>query len=346
VKEQPIIQTFRTLHLKNMSNKTDKILVTGGTGFLGSALVNRLLSLNYKIVVFDNNFRGSKDNIESKDNNLLYFEGDIRDKESVSHACKGCNVLYHLAFVNGTKHFYETPKLVLEVGVKGALNTLEAAIENNVSKYILASSSEVYQQPENIPTKEDERLIIPDVMNKRYSYAGGKMISELLAINYLRDTNINLKIFRPHNIFGPKMGFEHVIPEIIQKLYIASEGWKNSECKLTIQGSGQETRAFCFIDDAIDQIHFIQEDEGEENIFHIGQSTERSIINLIKDIANILQLDVEILEGTLRKGGTSRRCPNIEKVIKLGYIPSDNYMSGLTETVLWYKNYFSSSINN
>ena len=85
----------------------------------------------------------------------------------------GCDTIFHLAFINGTKYFYEKPELVLDVGLKGALNSLEAAEKHKVGTYILASSSEVYQQPENIPTSESERAIIPNVLNPRFSYAGG-----------------------------------------------------------------------------------------------------------------------------------------------------------------------------
>ena len=108
--------------------------------------------------------------------------------------------------------------MVLDVGVKGAINTLEVAKDIWIKKYILASSSEVYQKPEILPTTENAAILIPDVTNPRYSYAGGKIISELLTLNYLRETNIQHAIFRPHNVFGPQMGFEHVIPELIKKI--------------------------------------------------------------------------------------------------------------------------------
>ena len=323
--------------------ENNKVLVTGGTGFIGSGLVRKLVYEGYKVVVFDNNSRGSSSYLKDILDKIILIEGDIRNKKEVVAAASGCKEIFHLAFINGTKYFYEKPKLVLEVGTKGALNTLEAAVENNIDKYILASSSEVYQQPTHIPTTETERIVIPDVKNPRYSYSGGKIISELLAINYLRNSSIKNCIFRPHNVFGPQMGFEHVIPEIVKKLYLVTERWTKKEGKLEIQGTGEESRAFCFIDDAIDQIMIISE-KGEHNeIYHIGMNEEQSIRQLIVDMCDILDLEIEIIPGELKAGGTSRRCPSIDKISSLGYKRENRYKEGLKKTVEWYKNYFSNN---
>ena len=322
-----------------MSNKK-KILVTGGSGFIGSALVKRLVRLEYDVVVFDNNSRGSKDRLHDVWNDIEFVEGDIRDSQSVMKASHGCSDLIHCAFVNGTKFFYEKPKLVLDVGVKGAINTLEAAIENKMDSYILASSSEVYQQPENIPTSEDERCVIPDVFNPRYSYAGGKLISELLTINYLRDCRTESCIFRPHNVFGPNMGFEHVIPELVKKMYIASNSDTKKEIELTIQGTGEETRAFCYVEDSVDQIIAIFDHGKDMGMYHVGMNKEISIKKLIVDIGEILDLTVSIRGGELREGGTTRRCPSIKAIENIGYVVKNSYDKGLEKTVRWYWDFY------
>lgn len=321
-----------------MHNK--KILVTGGAGFIGSNLVKQLVKKGYRPVVFDNNFRGSKERLRELQGKVELIEEDIRNKNEVSKAAQNCSVIFHLAFINGTRYFYEKPELVLEVGVKGALNTLEAAFENRVDKYILASSSEVYQQPTNVPTDETERIFIPDVKNPRYSYSGGKVISELLTINYLRKNLIKHCIFRPHNVFGPQMGFEHVVPELMKKLYVATRGWIKKECKIEIQGSGEESRAFCFVDDAIEQIMVIFERGKTGEIYHVGTDEERTIRQLVEDMSQLLNIRVKVVPGELQKGGTLRRCPNIDKVCSLGYVKKNRYAEGLEKTVEWYKNYF------
>lgn len=319
---------------------SEKVLVTGGMGFIGSGLVERLVKSGYEPVVLDNNCRGYKDSLNSLKEKIELIEGDVREKTDVSKALKGCRAILHLAFINGTRYFYEKPELVLEVGVKGALNTLEAALENNVDKYILASSSEVYHEPTEVPTKETERILIPDVKNPRYSYSGGKTISELLAVNYLRKSPVKYCIFRPHNVFGPRMGFEHVIPELMKKLYIATDGWAEKKCKIEIQGTGAESRAFCFINDAIDQIMLIFEKGRNGEIYHVGVDEEKTIRALIMDMAEILDIRIDIIPGRLPPGGTRRRSPNIDKVCSLGYRRrKTSYREGLKKTVEWYKKY-------
>ena len=129
-----------------------RFLVTGGSGFIGSALVHRLLIEGHKVRVLDNGFRGSLRRLEVVQNNIEYIEGDIRDKQIVSEACKNIDVVCHLAFVNGTEFFYSQPELVLDVGVKGMINVLDSSIEQGIKEFVLMSSSEVYQTPPIVPT--------------------------------------------------------------------------------------------------------------------------------------------------------------------------------------------------
>ena len=314
-----------------------RIAVTGGSGFIGAALVKRLVSEGHDVVVFDNNSRGALKKLEGYVDRITFVEGDVRDRDAVEAAVDGCDVLYHLAFVNGTRYFYEEPRLVLDVGVKGAINTVEAAVECSVERYILASSSEVYHHPPQIPTAEDVQLVIPDVYNPRYSYAGGKLISELIAINYLRGSDVRLNIFRPHNVFGPDMGFEHVIPEIMGKLRAATDEWQSKQAEIQLQGTGTETRAFCYVDDAVDQVLHIQQHGEEGELYHVGQNHERTIASLIGDIASCLDIEAHIVPGAAQSGGTPRRCPDVSKLSGLGYTAPDRYAEGLAETVNWYR---------
>lgn len=188
--------------------KSQRILFTGSAGFCGSAVCERLVQEGHTVIGFDNYSRVSHLNTEQ---NFETFNGDVRngdDFRKVVQKYNGFDALWHFAYINGTSTFYSQPDLVLDVGVKGALNTLDFAIEACIPNYILCSSSEVYNQPEHIPTPEIERILIPDVYNPRFSYSGGKIISELLAIHYGAQIGLNVKIFRPHNIYGPNMGTE------------------------------------------------------------------------------------------------------------------------------------------
>ena len=115
---------------------------------------------------------------------------------------------------------------MLDVGIKGTINLLELVLKNKNKAFYYASSSEVYNEPDKIPTNENIKLMIPDPQNPRFSYGGAKLIGEILTINYLKKSKTKFNIFRPHNLFGPNMGFDHVIPELIKKIYSASKKFK------------------------------------------------------------------------------------------------------------------------
>jgi nucleoside-diphosphate-sugar epimerase len=313
-----------------------KYLVTGGSGFIGSALVKKLLSEGHSVRVFDNNSRGNLRRLESVINRIEFVEGDIRDFSQVEEACKDIDAVCHLAFVNGTKFFYELPELVLEVGVKGMINILDACITHNIDDLILASSSEVYQSPDEVPTSESVPLIVPDLQNPRYSYGGGKIISELLAINYGRSKIKRVVIFRPHNVYGPDMGWEHVVPEFVLKMDDLISTQASQPIDFKIQGTGNETRAFVFIDDFVDGLFRVIEHGQHLNVYHIGTSNEIKLSDLAQQIASLFEAKIDIIPGDLAQGGTLRRCPDIAKLKGLGFDPQTTMEDGLKVTKKWY----------
>jgi nucleoside-diphosphate-sugar epimerase len=317
-----------------------KILVTGGTGFLGSALVKELVRQGHAVRVLDNDSRGNVRKLGEFASQVEIVQADIRDQEAVLKATCGMELVYHLAFVNGTRFFYEKPEVVLDVGVRGALTTLEAAKVHEIERYVLASSSEVYQTPNTVPTDESASILLPDITNPRYSYAGGKVISELLALNFLRKTDTDCVIFRPHNFIGPDMGFEHVIPELARKIFENSLGLTRKEIDLEIQGSGEETRAFCYVDNGVQGTILCADKGGDGEIYHIGEMRETSILDLVKMIGEILGVTINIVPGPLRAGGTPRRCPDTAKLEALGYVPSVGLEESLQRTVEWYADYY------
>ena len=164
--------------------KTKTFLVTGGTGFIGSNISKYLLDKKYNVKIFDNNSRGNISKIKKFKDKIKFIKGDIRNKKDLNKALKKTDAVVHLAYINGTKTFYTEPVKILEIAVKGILNVLECCIENNIKELYLASSSEVYQTPNKIPTDERESLKIPDIFNPRYSYGGGKILTELMGVHY------------------------------------------------------------------------------------------------------------------------------------------------------------------
>ena len=314
-----------------------KYLVTGGSGFIGSALVRKILDEGHSVRVFDNNSRGNLRRLNDILDKIEFIEGDIRDLDQVNKACNGIDSVCHLAFVNGTRFFYELPELVLEVGVKGMINILDACISNNISDLILASSSEVYQSPEEVPTSENVPLIVPDLLNPRYSYGGGKLISELLAINYGRSNFERVVIFRPHNVFGPDMGWEHVVPEFLLKMdELVKNKQESGPIDFKIQGTGNETRAFIFIDDFTDGLMRVINKGEHLNVYHIGTSNEIKLSELAIEISKLFDVDINVIPGKLAEGGTLRRCPDISKLKKLGFNPNTSLDAGLGIAKTWY----------
>ncbi len=313
-----------------------KYLVTGGSGFIGSALVKALIKNGDSVRVFDNNSRGNLRRLDNILSEIDFIQGDIRDIDAVNTALKGIESVLHLAYVNGTEFFYEKPDLILDVGVKGMLNVIDGSIKNDVSELVLASSSEVYQSPKTIPTPEEVSLIIPDPMNPRYSYGGGKLISELLTINYSKYFERTL-IFRPHNVYGPDMGWEHVIPQFIVRMLNKLQEESSNKIDFEIQGSGKETRSFIYIEDFIAGLELILKKGEHKNIYHIGTDNEIEIINLVEQLGSIVGADVNIIPGSLKKGSTPRRCPDISKLNSLGFSSKFDLKEGLKNTYNWYE---------
>lgn len=313
-----------------------RYFVTGGSGFIGGALVRRLVAGGAKVRVLDNLLRGSPRQLESVMDQIELVRGDVRDPQVVAGASAGCEVFLHLAYLNGTEFFYSKPELVLEIAVKGAMNALDAAIKNGIKDFVYCSSSEVYQTPPQIPSPETVPLIVPDVMNPRYSYGGGKIIGELLCVNYGRKFFDRMTIFRPHNVYGPDMGGEHVLPQFILRAKAAVENTPSGEVPFPIQGQGDETRSFIYIDDFTDGLMLVMEKGRHNEIYHIGTQEEISVRDLAVQVVGLFGRTPRIQHLPLQAGSTARRCPDISKLRALGFAPKVSLAAGLKRTFDWY----------
>jgi nucleoside-diphosphate-sugar epimerase len=313
-----------------------KFLVTGGTGFLGGALVHRLVKAGHFVRVLDNDARGSFERLADIRTKIEFVKADIRDAEAVAKACKGIDVVAHLAFINGTEYFYSHPELVMDVGIRGMLNVLDGCKEHHVKEFILASSSEVYQMAATIPTDETVALTVPDAKNPRYSYGGTKLITELMAFNYGKKLFDRVCVFRPHNVYGPQMGFEHVIPQFILRIKNLESETSERPLPFAIQGSGKETRSFIYIDDFTDGLMQVCKEGKNGEIYHIGTMNEISVGDLAHAVAKAMNIHIRLMPGELLMGSTPRRCPDTKKLQGLGFSPKTSLADGLATTVEWY----------
>jgi nucleoside-diphosphate-sugar epimerase len=316
-----------------------RILVTGGSGFIGSALVKALVRNGETVRVLDDNSRGSPRRLREVERDIEFVSGDIRDPAAVDAAMRGIDEVHHLAFVNGTATFYSAPDLVLDVGVKGIVNVIDACRRHGVGRLVLASSSEVYQSPPQVPTDESAPLVVPDPLNPRLSYGAGKIISEMMVINHGRKHFERALIFRPHNVYGPDMGFDHVIPQFAVRLKRAIGKHSDGAVPFPIQGSGAETRSFCHVDDLVHGVLVMREKGEHLGIYHIGTTEEIAISDLARRMAAVAGRAIALEPSAVLQGSTPRRCPDISKLAKLGYRPRVPLDQGLPPTLDWYWNH-------
>lgn len=316
-----------------MDSTDGTILVTGGAGFIGFHLVQRLVDEGHRVVVLDSEFRGSADGLTELPG-VRHIGGDIRDRTEFPDSSLEVDIVYHLAAINGTKNFYEMPQHVLDVNVNGTQNAIEFALDRDAHRFVFASSSEVYGFPREFPTSEEHPLQIMDPENPRFSYAGSKAVGELFTINATRGSPMEYTILRPHNVYGPRMGYDHVIPEFIERLVGGDE--------FTIYGTGKQSRCFCYVDDAVDA--FLQagvSHEAANEIFNVGDDRFEVSIN---DLAELLfditgnRPPVEHIESRELEGSTERRVPDISRARgRLEFQPAVTLEEGLRRTYEWYR---------
>lgn len=313
-----------------------RYLVTGGTGFIGSALVRALLQAGHRVRSLDNETRGRAGRLADVAGDVELMTGDIRDPAAVMAAASSIDCVCHLAYVNGTEFFYSMPETILDVAVRGMTNVIDACLRHGVGDLVLASSSEVYQTPPAVPTDETAPLVVPDVLNPRYSYGGGKIISELMTINYGRKHFRRAVIFRPHNVFGPDMGWEHVIPQFAVRMHRLAEAQPTGVIDFPIRGDGRATRAFISIENFTGGVMRIV-DRGEHlGIYHVGTRLEITVADLVRRVAACFGREARVVPGPAVPGETSRRCPDIRRLEALGFSPAEDFDAALVRTVRWY----------
>ena len=319
------------------------ILITGGFGFLGFHLANALKDLDCNITLidlkpvneFDNDF---KDLLESK--NISYKVIDLIDQKELDSLSKNYDYIFHFAAILGVDNVINNPDKVLSKNILMLHNLLNFINGfNNKPTLFFASTSEVYagslfNSQLEFPTPENSLLILPDLKSPRTSYMLSKIYGEAMCFA----SNVQSIILRPHNLFGPRMGMKHVIPQLIKKIQNTKKGGS-----LGVY-SPMHQRTFCFIKDAVKQIKMtlLKSSLNDSEIFNLGsQNPEIKMIDLAKKLTNIVgRKDIKVikLENTL--GSPTRRCPSTIKLDDItGISERTNLDLGLRETYEWYINH-------
>jgi len=301
-----------------------KVLITGGAGFIGSHLAERLLKDGHQVIVVDNLFRGKIKNIThlTKNPRFKFYKMDLTRK-SIKKLLNGVETVYHYAAINGTKYFYDRPLDVLKTNVEGTINVLKSVATSKINKFVFASSSEVYGEPYRFPTPESHPILIPDVNNPRHSYSVSKVTGELYTLWYAKTCGFKYLILRIFNTYGPRMDtseYGQVVPEFIRKLH---------EPQFTIIGDGKQTRSFCYIDDLIEMtVRAVR--KVDNDILNLGNDKETEILELAKILHKLVNKKFKFKMLPPRKGDPQRRVPDITKAKKLlKYKPKITLESGL-----------------
>lgn len=322
-----------------------KILVTGGAGFIGSHLVQALLLQGNRVVVIDN-FNDYYDPMFKKDNvneimnfiedhkldkrNFLLYEGDIRDKELLRRVFSGSlDMVVHLAAMAGVRYSIENPELYYDVNINGTLRLLESCRQNNVKKFVFASSSSVYGNNKKVPFSETD-----NVDNPISPYAATKKSGELLCHTYHHLYGFSIACLRFFTVIGPRQRPDLAVHKFTK---LISEG-----SELPFYGDGASKRDYTYVVDIVQGIRgamaFIDGDGAKYEIFNLGEANAISLSRLVETIEGELGIKARLKNLPTQPGDVDITYADIEKAkAYLGYSPTTNFEKGVKEFVTWYK---------
>ena len=307
-------------YMNELNNK--KILITGGAGFIGSHIVDRLSPEN-KVIVLDNLSSGSLSNLERSKGRITFIKGDILDKAQLKDIVVEVEFIFHLAANVGNIKSIEDPYLDMDVNVKGTLNLLEACLKSNIKRLVYSSSGAIFGEAKYLPVDEEHPL------NPESPYAVSKLAAEKYCSAYWKVHGVPTVSLRYFNIYGPRQGkseYANVISLFISRI---KEGKS-----LTVYGDGNQTRDFVFVEDIVQSnlLAAIQPAAVGE-IFNIGTGIGSSLEELIGILDHVSGRENPVIHTDSRAGEVKHSRANIEKAQRvLGYNPKTTFKEGLPLT--------------
>lgn len=318
-----------------------KVLITGGAGFMGLHLAGRLLAEGCQVHLVDNFLRGVRDaDLERvlAHPEVRFASIDCLDSQAVASLPLDFDYIFHLAAIIGVVHVMERPYRVVLDNLNLTDNLLQhARRQKDLKRFMYPSTSEVYagtleQFDLPIPTSEDVPLALSDLARPRTSYMLSKISGECLC-HY---SDVPYTIFRPHNVYGPRMGLVHVVPGQLQKAFLANDG-----DEVPVSSVGQ-TRCFCYVDDALEQlVRMMSLPQCEGETLNLGtQEPEVTIREVAATCHQAVGRKVIIKPEPAPPGSPERRGPDMSKATRLtGFSSGVSLKEGVERTYAWYYKY-------
>ena len=326
----------------------NKILITGGAGFIGLHLASKLVGSGEQVDIIDDFSRGLRDEALAEllnDNLVTVLNYDLCKREFIDKLATDYDFVYHLAAIVGVENTLSDPFKVLCKNSLATINLLTALeSQRNLKRLVFASTSEVYAGSfryfnSKIPTPEATPITLTDLKEPRTSYMASKAYGEALC----HQSSLPFSIIRPHNIYGPRMGMSHVIPQLMRRVFEAPD------CGQLVVYSPSHTRTFCYIDDAVDLMEKVCRDAScEGKTLNIGSSSpEITMKSLGKLVCETIGKPLEIEKGPDSPGSPARRCPDMTLTESLiTRTITTTLQTGIRKTYEWYlKNSFLNSVD-
>ena len=299
-----------------------KYLITGGAGFIGSHLTEALVNRGDQVVILDNFFTSSMDNLKQVKEKINLVEGNILDQRLVAKLVSESDYIVHLAAALGVFNIVNKPLESLKTNLQGSEIVLEAA-DKHKKPVLIASTSEVYGKNDKVPLNEEDDRIVGHPLKSRWSYSEAKAVDESLAYFYYLENKLPIRIVRFFNTVGPRQvgNYGMVVPRFVRAAL------KNQP--LQVYGNGDQIRCFCHVDDAVRALLLVMDsDQAVGNVFNIGNNQQISILELAKKIIEITGSKSEIVKLPYSEAypegfeDMQRRVPDISKIKDaLGWTP-------------------------
>lgn len=308
-----------------------RVLITGGAGFIGSHLAERLLPDN-EVVVYDNFRRDALSSAKLTDPKLTVIKGDVMDKGALEEAMKGCDAVVHMASIAGVDTVLKNPVKTMRIAMIGTDNALEAArTGEGVRRFIDFSTSEVFGRYAYHVTEFDSTTL-GAVGEARWTYAVAKLATEHLAMNYHKEFGLPACSIRPFNVYGPRQVGEGAVHHFIRRALAGED--------LTIHNEGSQIRAWCYIDDIIDAVVLcLEKEEAVGHAFNIGNARSTvTIYNLAELVLRLTGSSSKLNFIDWPNTDVEVRVPNAAKSKELlGFAAQVNLEEGLLRTIDWYR---------